>query len=162
MTPDEEAARAAAEGTRCIALRARRLSRLVTKLFEDALRVHGITVAQFTLLGATIIEGPLQPARLARMLDLEKSTLSRNLRLLESAGLVRIGNAEEGGGQRVTITERGQRALVDASPAWREAQARAVAALGDVVVGSLDSMIAALGEPREGQAGARAARRPQP
>lgn len=143
----DEAARAATEGTRCIALRARRLSRLVTRLFEEALRGQGITVAQFTLLGAAILEGPLQPARLARMLDLEKSTLSRNLRLLEAEGLVRIGSSDEGG-QRVTVTERGRRALVEALPAWREAQARAIAALGDVVVGRLDTMIAALGDDR--------------
>jgi DNA-binding MarR family transcriptional regulator len=148
--PEEQAARAAEEGRSCIALRARRLSRLVTKLFEDALRGHEITVAQFTLLGATILAGPLQPARLARMLDLEKSTLSRNLRLLEAAGLVRIGSAEDGAGQRVAATERGRRALVAALPAWREAQSRAVAALGDVVVGRLDGMIAALGARAEG------------
>jgi len=79
---EDEATRAAAEATRCIALRARRISRLVTKLFEDALRESPITVAQFTLLGASIIGGPLQPARLAKMLDIEKSTLSRNLAMI--------------------------------------------------------------------------------
>lgn len=142
---DREAAAAAGEARSCVALRARRLSRLVTKVFEDALRGHGITVAQFTLLGATVLEGPLQPARLAGMLDLEKSTLSRNLKVLEEAGLVRIGTADEGSGQRVIVTERGRRALVDALPAWRAAQEEAVAALGGVVVGRLDGMIAALG-----------------
>lgn len=145
---DDEAVRAADEGTRCVALRARRLSRLVTRLFEEALRRSGITVAQFTLLGATILAGPLQPARLGRMLDLEKSTLSRNLRLLEAAGLVRIARAEDAAGQRVTATERGRSALIAALPAWRKAQARAVAALGEVVVGKLDGMIAALGDER--------------
>jgi len=148
---EDEAARAATEGRSCIALRARRLSRVVTKLFEDALRGHGITVAQFTLLGAAVLEGPLQPARLARMLDLEKSTLSRNLRLLEAAGLVRIASADGEPGRRVTATDRGRRKLVYALPAWREAQALAVGALGDVVVGRLDAMIAALGRPASGR-----------
>lgn len=146
---EDGATRAATEGRSCIALRARRLSRLVTKLFEDALRRHGITVAQFTLLGATVLEGPLQPARLGRMLDIEKSTLSRNLRVLEAAGLVRIGSAADAAGQRVTVTERGRRKLVQALPAWREAQAQTVAALGEMVVGRLDGMIAALGDRAE-------------
>ena len=141
----DDAVTAAAEATRCIALRARRLSRLVTRLFEDALRGKAITVAQFTLLGATTLGGPLRPARLARMLDLEKSTLSRNLRVLEASGLVRI-DGSEGGGQLVAVTGRGRRALTAALPAWREAQSRAVAALGDAGVGRLDAMIAALGE----------------
>ncbi|WP_242336682.1 MULTISPECIES: MarR family winged helix-turn-helix transcriptional regulator [unclassified Anaeromyxobacter] len=142
-----DASSAAAEATRCVALRARRLSRLVTSVFEEALRGHPITVAQFTLLGATILEGPLRPARLARMLDLEKSTLSRNLRLLEAAGLVRIAGLDSGG-QRIEATERGRRALVEALPDWRAAQERAVAALGDAVVARLDGMIAALGGER--------------
>jgi DNA-binding MarR family transcriptional regulator len=150
----DEAARAAAEGTRCVALRARRLSRLVTRLFEEALRPHGITVAQFTLIGATILEGPLRPARLARLLDLEKSTLSRNLRLMEAAGLLRVEDADDGAGQRIHVTERGQRKLVRAFPAWREAQERAVRALGGAVVEKLDAMIAALGDdqPTPGKA----------
>ncbi len=141
----EDAARAAEEATRCVALRARRLSRLVTRLFEDALRDQEITVAQFTLLGATILEGPLRPARLGRLLDLEKSTLSRNLRLLEAAGLLRIEGAPGGAGQRVEATERGRRALLRAFPAWQVAQRQAVEAMGEVVVRRLDSWIAAMG-----------------
>jgi DNA-binding MarR family transcriptional regulator len=141
----DEVVRAASEATRCIALRARRLSRLVTKLFEDGLRDQAITVAQFTLLGATVLEGPLQPARLARMLDLEKSTLSRNLALLEAAGLVRVDRSGAGAGCRITATKRGRRVLLDALPAWREAQEQAIAAIGGSAVDRLDAMIGALG-----------------
>lgn len=129
-------------------MRARRLSRLVTKLFEDELRGQVVTVAQFTLLGATILQGPLSPARLTELLDLEKSTLSRNLRLLESQGLIRIEPHARGAGRAVSVTPRGERALLDAMPAWRSAQAQAVAALGQVVVGRMDSMIAGLSSRR--------------
>jgi DNA-binding MarR family transcriptional regulator len=157
----DDALKAAAEATGCVALRARRLSRLVTRRFEDALRGQEITVAQFTLLGATTLGGPLRPARLARMLDLEKSTLSRNLRVLVAGGLVRIDAPESGGGQLVSVTERGRRALIAALPAWREAQARAMAALGDAGVGRLEGMIAAMGgeEPVPPGGGARVASR---
>ncbi len=154
-----EAERAAAEARRCIALRVRRLSRLVTGVFEEAFRAHPITVAQFTLLGAAVLEGPLQPARLARMLDLERSTLSRNLRLLEAEGLVRITGSVSGG-QRIEATERGRRVLVKALPGWRMAQERAIAALGDAAVARLDGMIAALGDEAgaPGQASGRRSR----
>lgn len=146
----DEADRAAAEGVRCVALRARRLSRLVTRVFEEALRDQAITVAQFTLIGAAVLEGPLRPARLARRLDLEKSTLSRNLRLLEDAGLLRIEEDPGGAGGRVHATERGRRALVRALPAWRVAQRRALHALGGDAVERLDAMIAALGRGAAG------------
>jgi DNA-binding MarR family transcriptional regulator len=153
--PSNDVAKAAAEATRCIALRARRLSRLVTKLFEDALHDQDITLPQFTLLGATVLEGPLQPARLARMLDLEKSTLSRNLAVLEASGLVQVDGPKAGAGVRVTATERGRRALVDALPAWREAQARAIAAMGSDAVDGLDAMITALGGEGRGSRSSR-------
>ncbi len=150
----EEAARVACEGARCIALRTRRLARLVTRLYEQALRDHGITVAQFTLLGALTLSGRLAPGRLGRMLDLEKSTLSRNVRLLESAGYLRIDGSPRGNGQVVRVTDRGRRVLVKAFPAWRQAQARVVDALGEGVVAKLDSMAAALGGYRpQGVAG---------
>lgn len=144
----DQAARAASEGTRCVALRARRLSRLVTRLFEEALRPHGLTVAQFTLIGAAILEGPIRPARLSRLLDLEKSTLSRNLGLLETAGLLRSTGAAAGAGQLVHASARGERALIRALPAWRKAQAHAVEAMGPSVVERLDAMIQALGDGR--------------
>lgn len=139
------AAMLALEGTSCVALRSRRLARLVSGIFEEALRNHPITVAQFTLLGATILEGPISPARLSRLLDLEKSTLSRNLKLLVARGFVRLAASAKGAGQVVAVTSRGERALIDAMPAWRDAQARALSAMGQGVLGRLDSMIAALG-----------------
>lgn len=147
-----DAAQAAAEGASCVAMRARRLARLVTRIFEEELRGQVVTVAQFTLLGATILEGPLSPARLTELLDLEKSTLSRNLRLLESQGLIRMEPSARGTGRLIGVTPRGERALLDAMPAWRSAQARAVAALGQVVVGRMDSMIADLSSRRPARA----------
>lgn len=161
MTPSrssdvEEAARAAAEAHRCVALRARRLSRLVTRLFEEALRDEPVTLPQFTLVGATILKGPLSPAQLARELDLDKSTLSRNLRLLERAGLLRCEEAAGGVGQRIHPTDRGRRVFVRALPAWRAAQARAVEAMGAGVIERLDDILGGLG----GERPARRTRRP--
>lgn len=148
-TGQDGAANDAAEALSCVALRARRLSRLVTRLYERALSGHDITIAQFTLLGAAVLEGPLKPARLARLLDLEKSTLSRNLRLMEAAGLLRIVSDGTGpAGHLVHVTGRGRRTLAGALPAWREAQRRVTDALGAGVVGELDTMLSRLGAAR--------------
>jgi DNA-binding MarR family transcriptional regulator len=72
----------------CIAQRVRRLSRKVTRLYDGALRDHDLTIAQLTLLAALIASGPVSPAELARAVDLDPSTMSRNLRLLVDRGLI--------------------------------------------------------------------------
>ena len=129
----------------CIALRARRFSRLVTRHYERALREAGLTQGQFSLLGAVAMEEPLSPIALARILDLEKSTLSRNLRpLIESKFLVcEAGNA---GGQSLRITRKGREVLRRALPAWKKAQVKMIALLGADAVSTLDAMIAAMAE----------------
>lgn len=129
--------------TQCIALRARRFSRLVTRRYELALRDVGVTAAQFTLMGAVAIKQPVSPIDLARMLDLDKSTLSRNLRpLIRSKFLTSEGRTA--GGQSLRITRKGRDLLSRALPQWRKAQAEVTAILGITVVSRLDGMIAAM------------------
>lgn len=142
MTPDDRALRAA---TACLALRARRFSRLVTRHYERALRETGLTPAQFSLLGAVALHQPLSPSALARMLDLEKSTLSRNLRPLIGSKLLVSGTGEERG-RTLRVTARGKALLQRALPAWRTAQAEALARLGESVGPRLDGMIAAMAQ----------------
>lgn len=140
MTPSDAALRTA---TQCIALRARRFSRLVTRHYERALRETGLTPAQFSLLGAVALRQPLSPIDLARMLDLEKSTLSRNLRLLIGSRLL-VSEAGNEGGLSLRITAKGRALVQRAVPAWRKAQAEALARLGEGVVARLDGMIATM------------------
>lgn len=116
-------------------MRARRLSRALSRIYSDELRPHGVTAAQLNLLVALGVAGALSPARLASALDLEKSTLSRNLRVMEGAGWVSV--ARDGAGQTVSLTEAGQTLLGDLRPAWDRAQARAQALLGDDIAQAL-------------------------
>ncbi len=124
----------------CIGVRIRLLNRVVTRLYDDALREHGLKLAQMNLLTAIALRGPIQPARLGRLLSLEKSTLSRNLRVLEANGWANT-RAGVGNTNIVRATAAGKRLLGDTRPAWRKAQeqvrtlmgAPAVAALAEVV-----------------------------
>ena len=127
----------------CIALRTRRLSRLITRRYDHGLRETGLTVAQFILLGMVALNQPVSPTSLGRMLDLEKSTLSRTLRpLIESKFL--ISEAASAGGQSLRITRKGHEQLRRALPAWKEAQREVLAMLGGDAVSQLDQMIAAI------------------
>jgi DNA-binding MarR family transcriptional regulator len=125
-TTDVLARRIAAE---CLGVRIRLLSRVVTRIFDDAIRPHGITTAQLNVMVAVALKGPVRPTAVARALAIEKSTLSRNLRVLEANGLVAI-EAGDAGGQRLRLTATGARRLQAAAGDWERAQAAAERALG--------------------------------
>ena len=70
----------------CISTRVRQLSRIITRVYDDALRPLGITASQFTLLTQLAQQDGITAVEIGHSLDIEKSTLSRNLkRLLRSA-----------------------------------------------------------------------------
>src|SRR5215813_4049967 len=80
-------AAAMAEG--CVATRISRLHRLVARRFEQALRPLGVTLPQLEVLAAlTIVGRPVRPTDLADLLAVERSTMSRNLAVLEGAGWI--------------------------------------------------------------------------
>jgi DNA-binding MarR family transcriptional regulator len=114
----DKAARSIAQ--ECLATRVRRLSRVVTRKFDEALRPLGMTPAQLSLLVIIELRGPVAPSAVARYLDIEKSTLSRNLRLMKAAGWVR--GRFEGSEKRLELTAAGRRLLTDAYPLWEQAQ----------------------------------------
>jgi DNA-binding MarR family transcriptional regulator len=106
----------------CMASRVRRLERQLTRIYDDALRPHGLTGSQLALLVAAQLSGKTTAAEVGRILDLEKSTVSRNLARLAAAGLVDVSDG-------LQITARGAAAIAACHPAWREAQRKARKAL---------------------------------
>jgi DNA-binding MarR family transcriptional regulator len=110
----------------------RRAARDITQRYERALAPSGVKATQFPILVA-LGEGdaiPLTP--LADALALDRTTLTRNLRILEGRGLVTIGAAAHDGRMRVvSITGEGLRVLAQALELWRAEQDEIVAAFGE-------------------------------
>ena len=77
----------------CISTRVRQLSRIVTRVYDDALRPLGITASQFTLLTQLAQQDGITAVEIGHTLDIEKSTLSRNLKRLLALGLHHHGPA---------------------------------------------------------------------
>ena len=121
VTADKRAALDIATG--CLASRVRNLDRTLARIYDGALRSHGVTGAQLGMLVAVALAGPTTPTWVGRRLELEKSTVSRNLARLRAAGLV----TDAGGLQ---VTPRGAALIRAAHPAWLQAQRQARAALG--------------------------------
>lgn len=117
----------------CLCFRARRVSRALTRIYDDELRPLGIQATQLTLLAGIALAGARGGTMraLADALGMDGTTLSRNLRPLESAGLVRIaGVASDRRIRLAGLTPSGERVLAEAWPRWERAHGRVVAALG--------------------------------
>jgi DNA-binding MarR family transcriptional regulator len=112
----------------CLSVRVRRLGRVITRIYDAALAPHGVSTAQLNLLSAIAASGGARAVDLARLLEAEKSTLSRDLKRMEQAGWVRSGLP--GGGRVVTLTPAGSRLLIKVRESWEKAQAAAQEALG--------------------------------
>ena len=104
-------------GDLCLAMRSRRLSRILTRVYEDALRDYGITLPQFTLLTIISIHEPITSSKIGRQFDFEKSTLSRTIGKMITNGWVQEGHGENGERGLVT-TALGRNTLRNAIPAW--------------------------------------------
>ena len=111
-------------GSECLVMRARRLARRLTRIYDEELRGLGIGSAQLNLLVTIGAAGPLRASDIGDHLDIEKSTLSRTLRRLQAEGLI------EDEDQLLRLTPAGERVLSDVRPAWQRAQGRAARELG--------------------------------
>lgn len=109
----------------CLGYRTRKLARTVTRLYNDCLRPLEINITELNLMAAIAAQTSVQPAQLARAMELEKSTFSRNSRRLVDRGWVEIRDHPHDRGVRLVLTARGTEMLLHALPAWREAQERA-------------------------------------
>ncbi len=114
--------------TECLFSPVRLLQRVITSLYDEAVRDHGVRMTQLNVLVAIeMMRGEARPPQLGDVLRLEKSSLSRELVLLEKAGLVKRG---PGRAPLLTVTAKGKDLLQDVLPAWEQAQERAIAILG--------------------------------
>ena len=112
----------------CFAFRARRLNRLISRIYDEALRPLGIKSAQLNLIVGIALRGAVKQAELGRLFDIEKSTLSRNLARMVKSGWVRSIDRGDGRGQELSLTQAGKAVLLEALPVWQQAQAAGFAA----------------------------------
>jgi DNA-binding MarR family transcriptional regulator len=115
----------------CLAIRVRLLGRRLSRIYDGALRPLGLTVAQLNLLSVIEVIGSAPAGRVADLLAMEISTLSRNARIMESEGWITIERAERGNGRILRLTSEGLQKLREAKPAWEAAQLEARELLGE-------------------------------
>jgi DNA-binding MarR family transcriptional regulator len=122
----------------CIAVRLRLLNRVVTNFYDDALRPLGLKVSQLNILIVTAKLGLARPSRVGEILQLDVSTLSRNVKPLLAHGWLEIVPDQDGRTQPFRLTPQGRRLIDKAVPAWEKAQRQAVELLGEEAAALLD------------------------
>jgi DNA-binding MarR family transcriptional regulator len=109
----------------CAGWNSRLAARRITQFLDGEMAGLGLTVGQVGLMAQIAAAADDTLSGLARRTGLEQSTLSRNLRTLESAGLIEIALVESDQRRRaVWLTEAGARRLEAAIPVWRKAHAK--------------------------------------
>lgn len=131
----------------CLAVRTRLISRALTSVYDGFLDRHGLTIAQVNLLAALGKAGPCAPGLLGDVLQLERSTVSRNLALLLKHGWIEVVSADAKGMREVELTPAGREKVESVLPDWRQAQERAAELLGPPGVDAIHAIAAALGYP---------------
>ncbi len=114
----------------CVCFNLRKTARWITQLYDDALRPTGLRATQFSLLAATNHLGSATITQLADVMVMDRTTLTRNLKPLESQGYIRIHPGQDRRQREVTIRAAGHKVLRQAMPLWERAQKHVVACLG--------------------------------
>lgn len=129
----------------CIAVRVRLINRVVSAIYDEALRPLGLRISQANLLVAVTRMGEARPVDLCRVLRIEKSTLSRDVEIMKAQGWLESAPPAGGRNQVLRITPAGRELLARSGPAWEAAQAEAGRLIGAPGVDALKEIAGRLG-----------------
>jgi DNA-binding MarR family transcriptional regulator len=114
----------------CTCNNLRKAARAVTQYYDEVLRPSGIRATQFSLLAAIKQFGTVSIGALAEEAVMDRTTLTRNLKLLEDEGLVTIAPGADARVREVSLTPVAQEKLAVAIRYWRKAQAEMASRMG--------------------------------
>ncbi len=115
----------------CFCLSSRQAARKITRLYDSHMHNAGMRVTQFTILSQLLLRGEMPIGRLATVLSMERTTLTRNLGLLEQQTWISIKPGDDPRSRMIAITAQGRAAVRRAFPFWSEAQAHVGQLLGN-------------------------------
>ena len=135
----------------CACMNVRRAARAVTGLYDRVLAPTGLRATQVTLLVALEKAGPIPFTRLADVLGMDRTTLTRNIEPLRRAGLLTRRPGRDRRVRLAVITEKGRKTLSTAIPLWEQAQRQITEGLGagrwEAIRRDIGRLTALAGEP---------------
>jgi DNA-binding MarR family transcriptional regulator len=115
----------------CLCANLRRAARALTQVYEDALRPVGLRGPQFTILQTLSLTGEVTQGRMAEILAMDSTTLTRTLAILERQGWIARREGEDRREWRIQLSKAGRSKFQHALPHWEKAQALIRKKLGE-------------------------------
>lgn len=125
----------------CTNFRLRRLLRQVARHYDSEVTKSGLKTTQYSLLSHVVHLGPLRPSDLAHAMNIDASTLTRNLKPLIAAGWLTQGEGTDARSRLIAVTDAGRKKRSEAQRHWRAAQEKLNALLGIERVIALHALI---------------------
>ncbi len=114
----------------CVANQVRMLNRVVTGIYDEEFRPLRLTTSQMVILALTAQHSQIRAAQLCRWLQIDASTLSRNIDRMRTNGWIAKAPTADQRSRPFQLTAAGESILHDAILAWERAQAKASRLLG--------------------------------
>src|SRR2546421_9419409 len=114
----------------CFCLASRQAARKITRLFDAVMQESGIRATQFTILSQLMLRGEMPVGKLAGFLGMERTTLTRNLALLEGQRWISTKPGEDSRARLIAITAQGRGMVRRGFPYWSKAQTKVGKLLG--------------------------------
>ena len=118
-------------GQTCICNNLRRTTRLITNYYDKLLEPTGLRVSQLPILVVLYLANIQTINEMAEKLEMDRTTLTRNLGPLASQGFLTIAPGSDRRTRVVAITPAGEAALIKALPSWEKAQSHMVEGIGE-------------------------------
>src|SRR5271154_126708 len=128
-------------GLPCACQNLRRLTRVVTRIYDQELRTAGVEIAQFGLLTALAAVGEANQKRLSAGFAMDSTTLTRTLGLLRKQGWVRARRGKDRRERLFSLTGAGRRQLAAAQPYWEQAERKLRNQLGNAGWKNMKEMV---------------------
>jgi DNA-binding MarR family transcriptional regulator len=125
----------------CTNLKLRQLTRMVSRHYDRYVSEAGLKNTQYALLSYVVILGPIRPGDLARRMQMDASTLTRNMQPLVAHGWLKIGAGSDARSRLVEATEAGQAKRAEGQRAWKAAQTALNERLGVERVAALHELL---------------------
>ncbi|HWN56669.1 MAG TPA: MarR family winged helix-turn-helix transcriptional regulator [Methylomirabilota bacterium] len=125
----------------CVAGGVRKLNRMVSAIYDSALAGAGLKTSQFSVLVAVANRDKARPAELIKLLQMDESTLSRNVERMCARGWLRLERNEDRRSHLIEVTDKGRALIRKCMPAWQQAQEEVSQRIGADTVAALRSAL---------------------
>lgn len=125
----------------CVGFRVRKLNRMVSAIYDGALASAGLKTSQFSVLVAVFNREKIRPSELTKLLQMDESTLSRNVERMCAKGWLRLESDGDRRSHLIEVTDKGQALIRKCLPVWQQAQQEVSQRLGPDSVSALRSAL---------------------